>query len=163
MVDLPEPDGPIKAKYSPLLIIRSTPLRACTSTSPILKNLQNAENEKEIFSYNEFIGDGTNNEAEYRAIIEALKLAIKSDWFGQNNSASEEIVCRLDSQLVVEQINGRYKIKQPHIQVFIDEIREILKKFNIKISFIHIRREQNKRADQLVNEVLDKELKNKAF
>ena len=121
------------------------------------------ENEKEIFSYNEFIGDGTNNEAEYRAIIEALKLAIKSDWFGQNNSASEEIVCRLDSQLVVEQINGRYKIKQPHIQVFIDEIREILKKFNIKISFIHIRREQNKRADQLVNEVLDKELKNKAF
>jgi ribonuclease HI len=117
------------------------------------------ENEKEIHSYNKFIGSGTNNEAEYSAIIEALKLAKRSDWFNQNNGSRGEIICRLDSQLVVEQINGRYKVKQLHIQIFIDEIRELLREFDLKISFIHIRREQNKRADQLVNKALDEELK----
>ena len=117
------------------------------------------ENEKEIHSYKKFIGHGTNNEAEYNAIIEALKMALKSDWFSEYNGNGGEIICRLDSQLVVEQICGRYKIKQPHIQVFNDEIRKLLEQFNLKISFVHIRREQNKRADQLVNEILDQELK----
>lgn len=115
------------------------------------------ENEKEIHSYKKFIGNGTNNEAEYSAIVEALKLATKSDWFGQYNGNGGEIVCRLDSQLVVEQINGRYKIKQPHLQVFNDQIKNLLSEFNLKISFIHIRREQNKRADELVNIALDEE------
>lgn len=113
------------------------------------------ENEKEIKSYKKFIGHGTNNEAEYSAIVEALKLAIESDWFGQHNGNGREIVCRLDSQLVVEQVCGRYKIKQPHIQVFNDEIKKLLGQFNLKISFVHIPREQNKRADELVNQALD--------
>ena len=117
------------------------------------------QDEKEIHSYQEFIGHATNNEAEYSAMVRALKLLVKSDWFNNNNKIGGEVICRLDSQLVVEQINGRYKIKQPHIQIFIDEIRSLLKEIHLKISFIHIRREQNKRADELVNLALDAELK----
>ena len=117
------------------------------------------ENEKEIHSYKKFIGIATNNEAEYGAIVEALKIAVKSDWFEKNNGNGGEIVCRLDSQLVVEQLCGRYKIKQPHIRAFVDEIKSLLVQFHLKISFIHVRREQNKRADELVNLALDAELK----
>lgn len=117
------------------------------------------QDEKEIYSHKDFIGVATNNEAEYGAIVCALKILFKSSWFVQNNNNDSEIICRLDSQLVVEQLNGRYKIKQPHIQVFVDEIKKLLNQFEPKISFIHIPREQNKRADQLVNIALDAELK----
>lgn len=116
-------------------------------------------NEKEIHSFKEYIGEATNNEAEYSAIVSAIKILLKSDLFDLNKNDDGEIICRLDSQLVVEQLNGRYKIKQPHLQVFVNEIRSLLKDSCLKISFIHVRREQNKRADQLVNVALDKKLK----
>lgn len=116
-------------------------------------------NEKEMHSFGKYIGKGTNNEAEYSAIVEALKILKSGDWFNKEDSC--EVICRLDSQLVVEQINGRYKIKQPHIQTFNDEIKNLLSELAVKINFIHIRREQNQRADQLVNIALDEELKAK--
>lgn len=119
------------------------------------------QNNTELYACCEFIGTATNNEAEYRAIIKALRILSKSDWFAQNNSADKTIVCRLDSQLVVEQINGNYKVKQDHLAQFITEIKEIIGHFNFKLSFTHIRREENKRADQMVNQALDKELKGK--
>lgn len=118
------------------------------------------QEEKEVHNYKECIGIATNNEAEYGAIISALKILLKNDWHGKNISFEGEVVCRLDSQLVVEQINGRYKIKQPHLQAFSDEIKELLGQLQSKISFVHVRREQNKRADELVNQALDSELKN---
>jgi len=117
------------------------------------------QDEKEIKSHRECIGRATNNEAEYSAIVCALKILFESNWFDQNISDGGEVICRLDSQLVVEQINGRYKIKQPHLQVFNDEIKNLLSEFQTEISFIHVRREQNKRADQLVNMALDEEIK----
>ncbi len=117
------------------------------------------DHEKVIHTYKEFIGTATNNEAEYSAIVKALQIIAKSDWFRENNGDGGKITCRLDSKLVVEQINGNYKIKQPHIQEFISQIREILGEFNLKIIFVHIPREENKAADKLVNEALDSELK----
>jgi len=113
------------------------------------------EEGKEIYSCYECIGTATNNEAEYRAIIKALEVLTKSQWFGENNMAGKEVVCRLDSQLVVEQINGNYKIKQPHLQVFIAEIRTLVEQMHLNISFVHIPREENKKADKLVNMALD--------
>lgn len=112
-------------------------------------------NGEPIHSHKECIGESTNNEAEYSAILKALKILIKSKWFGENNNGDGEVECRLDSQLVVKQINGEYKIKQPHIQEFINAIKEVMTEFNLHISFIHIPREQNKLADKLVNEALD--------
>ncbi|MFA7253418.1 MAG: ribonuclease HI family protein [Patescibacteria group bacterium] len=116
---------------------------------------------EEIYCCQKFIGRGTNNEAEYQAIITALEVLLKSKWFVENNSDSHNVICRLDSKLVVEQINGNWKIKQDHIAVFIKTIRELIARMKLRISFIHIPREQNKRADCLVNLALDEELKSK--
>jgi len=110
---------------------------------------------EEIYSYKEYIGLGTNNEAEYKAIIKALDILIKSRWFSQKNENGGEVICRLDSQLVVEQINGNYKVKQDHIKLLIADLRNIMSKINLRISFSYVPREQNKLADKLVNRALD--------
>ena len=110
---------------------------------------------KIIYKHQECIGRATNNEAEYKAIIKALELLIKSKWFLANNLAEKEVVCRLDSKLVVEQICGRWKIKQDHLREFIVQINNLTNKIKLKISFVHIPREENSEADRHVNEALD--------
>lgn len=115
--------------------------------------------EKEIFSYKKYIGRATNNEAEYKAIICALEILLKSKWLSEYNDTSSNVICRLDSQLVVEQINGNYKVKQEHIKVFIEKINILKEKFKLNISFSHIPREKNKKADRLVNLALDQVVK----
>ena len=114
---------------------------------------------KEIHSYNKFIGKATNNEAEYQAIIKALDILVRSKWFSENNVAEKEVICRLDSQLVVEQVNGNYKIKQEHIKLLIAQIRQMVSQIHLNISFVYVPREENKIADKLVNKALDRELK----
>lgn len=117
------------------------------------------QDEKVIFDYKKCIGVATNNEAEYSAIVCALQILAKSKWMEENNSSENSLICRLDSQLVVEQLNGNYKIKQDHIKVFVEEIKNILLGFKFKVEFMHIPREQNKLADKLVNEALDSQIK----
>ena len=112
---------------------------------------------KDIHHYKKCIGRATNNEAEYQAIIKALEILLQSKWFADNNIAEKEVICRLDSQLVVEQINGNYKIKQDHIKLLIAQVRQIIAQMHLNISFIHIPREENKLADKLVNKALDEE------
>jgi len=116
---------------------------------------------KEIFGYKEFIGEGTNNMAEYTAILRALEILSKSTWFVENNSLDNEVYCRLDSKLVVEQLRGNYKVKTEHIGQFVQKIKSLADNFSLKISFNYIPREENKAADKLVNEALDLELKKK--
>lgn len=106
-------------------------------------------------NYKECIGIATNNEAEYRAIIKALEILSKSSWFSENNSSDNEVVCRLDSQLVVEQLKGNYKVKQEHLAVLVQEVKDISQNFEFKLTFTHVPREENKLADKLVNEALD--------
>lgn len=108
-----------------------------------------------IYKYKECIGKATNNEAEYRAIIKAIEVLSKSNWFQENNFDGAKVVCKLDSQLVVEQLNGRYKVKQDHIIEFVNRIKDLITDFKLEISFIHIPREENKLADKLVNMALD--------
>jgi len=114
---------------------------------------------KELHVYQQCIGIATNNEAEYRAIIKALELLTKSEWLSSNNISDKKVICRLDSQLVVEQINGNYKIKQDHLKALIAQIRGLVEQIHLNIQFIHIPREQNKRADKLVNLALDEKQK----
>lgn len=109
-----------------------------------------------IHKYKKSIGQATNNEAEYSAILEALQLLVKSKWFLDNNIECGGVDCFLDSQLVVEQLNGRYKIKQSHISEFVNSIKSIIIQSGLEVSFTHISREKNKLADKLVNEALDK-------
>jgi len=118
-----------------------------------------AENGDELYHYKECIGKATNNEAEYRAIIKALDILLRSKWFSANNIADKEVICRLDSQLVVEQINGNYKIKQEHIKLLIAQLRQMIREIHLNISFVYVPRSENKIADKLVNRALDLELK----
>lgn len=104
--------------------------------------------------YGEYIGERTNNQAEYEAIISALKKV--KQLIGKKKAKESEVEVRVDSELVVRQLNGEYKILEPELQplfVAVWNLRLDLK----KVEFVHIPREQNKKADKIVNEVLDKE------
>ncbi len=102
--------------------------------------------------YSEYIGERTNNEAEYEALIFGLK-KIKQ-LLGKEKLKITDIECLLDSELVVKQLNHQYKLKEKRIQDFFLEIWNLMLDFH-SVSFIHIPREKNTVADRLVNEALD--------
>lgn len=105
---------------------------------------------EEIATFSKYIGKKTNNQAEYAALIIGLKYAMK------HNVA--ELTCRLDSQLIVKQLNGEYKVKHEMMKPLFAEVQKLSKNFE-NISFEHVKREKNKEADALVNKALDAELK----
>jgi len=112
-------------------------------------------NEKDqlIKKYGEYLGDNlTNNDAEYQAIIFAFK-KFKAV-FGKKIAEISDVEIRADSELVVKQLNGDYRLTDPKIQQFFIEIWNL--KFDFKsVKFKHIPREKNSEADKLVNEALD--------
>lgn len=110
-----------------------------------------SENGKEIFSKGEYIGVDTNNVAEYKAVLMALSW-IKENDIKESISSVEFI---LDSELVVRQLTGVYKIKNENLKKLATEIKDILNTSNIKIIFKNVLREKNKTADFLVNKTLD--------
>ena len=111
-------------------------------------------NEKgEVFKrYSECLGETTNNEAEYQAVILALK-KFKA-LFGKKLAKNTEIELRSDSELLIKQLNGEYKILEPKIQLFFITVWNLKLDFK-KIKFKLISREKNKEADKLVNEALN--------
>ena len=110
-----------------------------------------------IRKYNQYLGDNfTNNEAEYQAVIFALK-KIKS-LFGKKTSQNLDIEIRSDSELLVKQLNGEYKILEPKIQKLFLTVWNLKVGFK-KITFKQISREENREADRLVNNALDAENK----
>ncbi len=102
--------------------------------------------------YGKFIEQATNNEAEYQAIVFAMK-KIKH-LIGKEKSKRTEIEIRSDSELLVNQLNGQYKIKEKDLIPFFIEIWNLKQDFG-KVKFIQIPREENKRADHLVNRELN--------
>jgi len=105
-----------------------------------------------IKKYGEIVGDKTNNEAEYEAVIFALK-KFKA-LFGNKLAKNSEIEIRSDSELLIKQLNGEYKVLDPKIQNLFLNIWNLKLDFK-KVKFKLIPREQNKEADKLVNEALD--------
>ncbi len=106
-------------------------------------------------SYGGYIGKATNNEAEYQALIFALKKT--KSLIGKQKAKQMEIECFLDSELVVKQLNHEYKIENKNMQKFFIEVWNLTLDFG-RVAFQHVLREQNKEADRLLNEALDKEL-----
>jgi ribonuclease HI len=105
-----------------------------------------------IKKYSESLGETTNNEAEYLAVISALK-KFKA-LFGKKLAKNTEIEIKSDSELLVKQLNGEYKILEPKIQHLFISVWNL--KFDFKkIKFKLIPREQNKESDRLVNEAFD--------
>lgn len=103
------------------------------------------ETGKVLETHKEYIGEATNNVAEYRALITGLKRAKKFE--------PEEVEVRLDSELVKRQATGEYKTKDKTMKELLAQVRELT--FFKHVSFTHVRREKNKLADKLVNEALD--------
>ena len=103
-------------------------------------------NNKEIDTLKEYIGIATNNVAEYRGLIAALEYCVK------NNIKDVEIY--LDSLLVVQQVNKEFKVKSKKLGDLYSYSLTLIEKIK-NINVIHIRREYNKRADELANEALD--------
>ena len=93
-----------------------------------------------------FIGSTTNNVAEYSALILGLEAALKL--------AVSEMVCYSDSELMVRQINGQYKVKDAVLKTFHLKVKNSLSKFK-KVLFVSVPREKNRLADKLVNEAID--------
>ena len=114
----------------------------CNSQEEILKR------------YSQCLGKATNNQAEYQAVIFSLK-KFKAV-FGKAVAQSAEIEIRSDSELLVKQLTGKYKIMDEKIQPLFLEIWNLKIDFQ-KIGFTHIPRERNKEADKLVNQALDNE------
>lgn len=115
---------------------------------------------EEIFTGSQYLGIATNNQAEYRGVLGALNF-IYSICEENKFETIPEIHFFLDSKLIVEQMNGRYKIKSDNLKTIYWQIREIILKLGGKIVFEHIPREKNKVADKLVNEEIDRNVSNK--
>ena len=100
-----------------------------------------------------YLGVTTNNVAEYSAVIIAL------DWLIKNDLDYDKIIFYIDSQLLVRQINGQYKVKDQKLKNLHNLILNRLNKINCEIEFVHVKREENKWADLLVNKTLDENMR----
>jgi ribonuclease HI len=104
-----------------------------------------------IKKFSQFLGESTNNVAEYKAVIFALK-KFKS-LFGKKLASKAEIEIRSDSELLVKQLSGKCKVLEPQIQKLFLEVWNL--KFDFKeVKFKLISRKQNKLADELVKEAI---------
>jgi ribonuclease HI len=102
--------------------------------------------EKVLYEFAQVIGTNTNNQAEYRALAEGLRQA--------RSFAIEVLDCYLDSELVVRQVNGQYKVKEAELKTLHDEVTGQIGSF-LEVNFHHVPRTKNRHADRLVNEALD--------
>lgn len=104
--------------------------------------------------YGEYLGHATNNQAEYQAVIFAFKKL--KQILGKKKAKETEVDFKLDSELVVKQLTGKYKILEKELQPLFLDIWNSCLDFK-KVNFEHVPREDNKVADRMVNKVLDQE------
>lgn len=102
---------------------------------------------REIEARGEYIGTATNNVAEYRALIAGLEAAVR------HGAAPLAVV--MDSELVIRQMTGQYKVKNAGLKPLHLEARTVAAKL-AKVTWSSVAREHNQRADELVNEALDR-------
>jgi ribonuclease HI len=99
-----------------------------------------------LAEHSEAIGEATNNVAEYRALLLGIDLA--------RELGADEVELVGDSQLIVEQVKGNYKVKQDHLRPLHGQALKALEGLG-KWSIRHVKRDENARADELLNETLD--------
>ena len=107
-----------------------------------------------IFQQSQYLGIKTNNEAEYTALINAL------NWLLAQKEILDitKVNFFLDSQLIVRQVQGIYKVKAPHLKEYYQKVQDLIKLINIPLEFKDIPREQNTVADKLANEAMDRKI-----
>ncbi len=94
------------------------------------------------------LGQMTNNQAEYTALVKALEHASRLE-------VDRPVVVHSDSELLVKQMRGEYKVKNEELRGLYTQASRLAAQFRHGVTFKHVRREKNRRADQLCNEVLD--------
>jgi probable phosphoglycerate mutase len=102
-----------------------------------------------IVELKKFLGSCTNNVAEYNGLLAALR------WSAEHHLSP--LLVRSDSELLVKQMRGEYRVKNPGLQPLYEEARSLIRQIG-RVSFEHIRREFNKDADRLANEAMDEGL-----
>jgi len=107
------------------------------------------EKGEQIFELSRYLDNGTNNEAEYRALVRGLEAAA--------DLGVKQIEIFSDSELVVRQISGKYKVRNPRLRSLFDQAVSRLQQFD-EYAIFHVGRELNQRADQLANEAIDRGL-----
>jgi len=105
---------------------------------------------KKVADVSEFLGIRTNNYAEYEALILALEAAREALGHSVPN-----VAVRMDSELIVRQMQGVYKVKNPDLKIKHLRVKELIRESFPGITFTHVRREQNTEADQLANDAMD--------
>lgn len=107
------------------------------------------EKGKVLKEFGRYLGEATNNQAEYRALLAGLEEAKKLK--------AEEVCCYLDSELVVKQLKQEYRVKDKELAPLFVKVWNISQSFK-RVTYHHVPREQNRRADALVNHTLDRQL-----
>ena len=105
------------------------------------------ESGRELHTVSQRIGRATNNEAEYRAAIAGLEAALAL--------GARDVELRMDSELVVRQLDARYKVRNPSLRRLFGRVKDLQWRF-ASFQVRHVRREQNRRADQLANEAFNR-------
>lgn len=132
-------------KYPKLIIYTDGGSRGNPGPSGIGAVLKDSSG-KVVAEVSEYIGEGTNNQAEYKAVIAALAKA--------KELGAAELEFVLDSELVVKQLKREYRVKDKDLAPLFVKVYNGALGFK-KVSFRHVRREMNKEADALVNKALD--------
>ena len=101
--------------------------------------------DKPVAQFSKYLGETTNNVAEYLALIYALQEAIRRGY--------SSITVKTDSELLARQISGRYKVRHPQLRLFHDLARDLMRHFRA-CQIEHIPREQNALADRLAGEAV---------
>lgn len=118
------------------------------------------DNGETLFSAAGYSGKMTNNQAEYNALIAALTKLNKTPSFlstgGTKNA--ETVMIHSDSELIVRQLTGQYKVKEPELKKLSNRVRELIQAIPSKIELKHIRREHNREADRLANAGIDSKI-----
>lgn len=108
------------------------------------------KDDEKVGQYSKVIGEGTNNMGEYMACVKALQIAKKM--------GEKEIMIQSDSQLLVNQLNGKYKVKAEKLIPIHKKIKELVTWFD-KVEFVWISRNSNELADMLAYDILKKKVK----
>ena len=108
---------------------------------------------KRVAEVSDYLGETTNNVAEYEALIRGLKKLLTE--FPDGHFKTHEVLVRMDSKLVIEQMKGNYKVKHPNLIPRYLEAKNVIARNFGKVDFQHVPREKNKDADELANRAMD--------
>ncbi|HTR80859.1 MAG TPA: ribonuclease HI family protein [Bacteroidota bacterium] len=114
-----------------------------------------SESGETLLKEKKYLGKVTNNVAEYSALIECLLQF--TELRARNKISCTRLVMHSDSELMVRQLNGQYKVKDRELKKLYDKVRELIHGLQIEFSIMHVPRELNREADALANDSIDEQ------